>query len=430
MPRVSAPVVKLVQRTTEPAGVQTLRSTAAAVIAYSVAVWFLPEPAPLTAPLTALLVVQVTLYATLTTGIRRVNSVVVGVLIAIGFSSLVGLSWWSLGLTIFTALMIGRLVRVNEFVPEVAISAMLVLGVSQVADTAWDRVWETLIGAVVGLLFNLLLAPPVWVGSAGSSIESLAVRMGTMLRSMGEEVVGNNPVSRAAARLHEARRLDHDIVEVDASLRQAEESLTLNPRVRHGLLHRVVLRTGLDTLEICAVVVRVLSRTLTDLAKARTEEALFPPDVTELLQELFGRLAGRSRASPYWSRRSSPPTPTRRRNVSPTRSPAAAPPVTWWPTCSWRTSRSTRASGSCTAPCSPRSTGSWTSSTSRSAPSASVRNWTAARRRPTPAAPACAHWRAAWAVSPPEYPRPGIAGCGGGRSLVRWGAEVPASKEW
>ncbi|MBQ1106040.1 aromatic acid exporter family protein [Streptomyces anulatus] len=291
MPRVAAPVVKLVQRTTEPAGVQTLRSTAAAVIAYSVAVWALPEPAPLTAPLTALLVVQVTLYATLTTGVRRVNSVVVGVLIAIAFSSLVGLSWWSLGLTIFTSLLIGRLVRVNEFVPEVAISAMLVLGVSQVADTAWDRVWETLIGAVVGLLFNLLLAPPVWVGSAGSSIESLAARMGTMLRSMGEDVVGNNPVSRAAARLHEARRLDHDIVEVDASLRQAEESLTLNPRVRQGLLHRVVLRTGLDTLEICAVVLRVLSRTLTDLAKARTEESLFPADVTELLQELFGHLA-------------------------------------------------------------------------------------------------------------------------------------------
>ena len=293
MPAVSAPapVVKLVQRTTEPAGVQTLRSTAAAVIAYSVAVWALPEPAPLTAPLTALLVVQVTLYATLTTGIRRVNSVVVGVLIAIAFSSLVGLSWWSLGLTIFTSLLIGRLVRVNEFVPEVAISAMLVLGVSQVADTAWDRVWETLVGAVVGLLFNLVFAPPVWVGSAGASIASLAGRMGTMLRSMGEEVTGNNPVPQAAARLHEARRLDHDIVEVDASLRQAEESLTLNPRVRQGLLNRVVLRTGLDTLEICAVVLRVLSRTLTDLAKARTEETLFPADVAELLKELFGQLA-------------------------------------------------------------------------------------------------------------------------------------------
>lgn len=270
---------------------QTLRSTAAAVIAFSVAQATLPQPAPLTAPLTALLVVQVTLYATLTTGIRRVNSVIVGVLIAIGFSALVGLSWWSLGLTIFTALLVGRVVRVNEFVPEVAISAMLVLGVSQIADTAWDRILETLIGAGVGLLFNLLFAPPVWVETAGASIEGLATRMGSMLRSMGQEIGGHIPVPEAAARLHEARRLDHDIVEVDASLRQAEESLMLNPRVRQGLLNRVVLRTGLDTLEICAVVLRVLTRTLTDLAKQRTEESMFPEDVGEGLTELFNRMA-------------------------------------------------------------------------------------------------------------------------------------------
>ncbi|MGW2177650.1 FUSC family protein [Streptomyces sp. NPDC001732] len=292
MARVSAPVIELVRRTTEPAGAQTLRSTAASVIAYVVAVWTLPHPAPLTAPLTALLVVQVTLYATLTTGIRRVNSVVVGVLIATALSALVGLNWWSLGLTIFVSLIIGRLVRVGEFVPEVAISAMLVLGVSQVASTAWDRVLETLIGAGVGLLFNLLLAPPVWVQPAGASIDGLAREMGGMFRAMGEEVSGRLSVERAAERLHAARRLDHDIVEVDALLRQAEESLTLNPRVRQGLLHRVVLRTGLDTLEICAVVLRVLSRTLTDLAKVRTEETLFPADVAEVLTELFGQMAG------------------------------------------------------------------------------------------------------------------------------------------
>ncbi|MGW3689991.1 FUSC family protein [Streptomyces sp. NPDC005125] len=291
MPEFSAPVVKLVRRTTEPVAAQTLRSTAAAVIAYVVAVWTLPLPAPLTAPLTALLVVQVTLYATLTTGIRRVNSVVVGVLIAIGFSALVGLTWWSLGLTIFSSLIIGRMVRVDEFVPEVAISAMLVLGVSQIAYTAWDRVLETLIGAGVGLLFNLLFAPPVWVQTAGASIDTLAREMGRMFRAMGEEIGGHISVPQAAARLHDARRLDHDIVAVDASLRQAEESLMLNPRVRQGLLYRIVLRTGLDTLEICAVVLRVLARTLTDLAKARTEESLFPEDVALSLRELFAQMA-------------------------------------------------------------------------------------------------------------------------------------------
>ncbi|WP_405773976.1 FUSC family protein [Streptomyces sp. NBC_00859] len=291
MTDVSAPVVKLVRRTVEPVAAQTLRSTAAAVIAYVVAVLALPQRAPLTAPLTALIVVQVTLYATLTTGIRRVNAVVVGVLIAIGFSTLVGLAWWSLGLTIFTALIVGRFVRVNEFVPEVAISSMLVLGVSQVTATAWDRVLETLIGAGVGLLFNLLFAPPVWVQSAGTSIEAMAESMGGMLRAIGAEADGHIPVEQAAARLHAARRLDHDIVEVDASLRQAEESLLLNPRVRQGLLSRVVLRTGLDTLEICAVVLRVLTRTMTDLAKARTDEPLFPDDVASALKELMGYLA-------------------------------------------------------------------------------------------------------------------------------------------
>ncbi|BBA95886.1 putative integral membrane protein [Actinacidiphila reveromycinica] len=292
MPEVPEPMVKLVRWTAEPVAAQIGRSTAAAVISYVVAVWLLPQPVPLTAPLTALLVVQVTLYSTFMTGIRRVNAVVVGVVIAIGFSSLVGLSWWSLGLIILTALLVGRVVRVGEFEAEVAISAMLVLGVTKVATTAWDRIYETLIGAAVGLLFNLLFAPPVWVQSAGGSIEAMARRMGRLFRDIGGQVAGHLPVERAAARLHEARRVDHDISEVDASLRQAEDSLRFNPRVREGLLSRVVLRTGLDTLEICAVVLRVLSRTLTDLAKARTDERLFTEEIGRQLEELFDHVAG------------------------------------------------------------------------------------------------------------------------------------------
>ncbi|MBT2366080.1 FUSC family protein [Streptomyces sp. ISL-10] len=286
------PVAGFVRRRKEPVVTQTLRSTAAATISYVVALHAVNSSAPpLTAPLTALLVVQVTLYSTLTTGIRRVNSVVVGVLIAIGFSVLVGLSWWSLGLIILASLVVGHFVRVDEFVPEVAISAMLVLGVTQVADTAWDRVLETLIGAVVGLLFNVVFVPPVWVETAGDSIEDLARRMRLLLLRIGEELTSPTPVERAAARLHEARRLDNDVADVDAALRQAEDSLRLNPRVKEGLLHRIVLRTGLDTLEICAVVLRVLARTLTDLAKERRDEALFPHEVGVALQELLGHVA-------------------------------------------------------------------------------------------------------------------------------------------
>ncbi|MEV7343489.1 FUSC family protein [Streptomyces sp. NPDC093544] len=284
-------VAQLVKRRREPVVVQALRSAAAATIAYVIALHLSPEPAPLTAPLTALLVVQVTLYATITTGVRRVNSVVAGVLVAIAFSSLVGLTWWSLALLIVASLAVGHLVRVSEFVPEVAISAMLVLGVTRVGDTAWARVLETLIGAVVGLACNLVLAPPVWVGVAGESIEDLARRMRQLMLRIGEEAAGRTPASLAAERLHEARRLDHDIVEVDAALRQAEDSLKLNPRVREGLLHRVVLRTGLDTLEICTVVLRVLARSLTDLAKEREPEPLFEPQAGAVLEQLLSEVA-------------------------------------------------------------------------------------------------------------------------------------------
>ncbi|MFG2958086.1 aromatic acid exporter family protein [Streptomyces sp. NPDC048291] len=282
---------RLLHRHRDPVVVQTLRSATAATIAYVVALHLSPEPAPLTAPLTALLVVQVTLYATLTNGFRRVNSVVAGVLVAIAFSQLVGLTWWSLALLIVASLGVGHLVRVDEYIPEVAISAMLVLGVTTISSTAWARIVETLIGAVVGMGCNLLLPPPVWVDEAGESIEGLARRLRQLMLRMGEEAAEVMPWQQAAARLHEARRLDHAIVEVDAALRQAEDSLRLNPRVREGLLHRVVLRTGLDTLEICTVVLRVLARTFTDLAKAREPEPLFASDAGTAVEQLLSQIA-------------------------------------------------------------------------------------------------------------------------------------------
>ncbi|WP_344262488.1 FUSC family protein [Streptomyces sodiiphilus] len=292
MPEVSERVVELASRRNEPVVVQTLRSTAAATLAYLAALWLVDVPAPLLAPLTALLVVQVTLFATLTSGIRRVNAVVAGVTVAVGFSALMGLSWWSLGLLILASLTVGHLVRAGQFVPEVAISAMLVLGVTRVAETALDRVLETLIGAVVGLLFNVIFVPPVWVRSAEEAIEDLAGRMRRLLLRVGDEVRGPSLVEDAAEKLHEARRLDNDVAQVDASLTQAEESLRFNPRVKEGLLSRVVLRTGLDTLEICTVILRTMSRNLTDLARVRTREDLFPPVVEDTLEELFGHLAG------------------------------------------------------------------------------------------------------------------------------------------
>ncbi|KRV48541.1 hypothetical protein AQ490_25065 [Wenjunlia vitaminophila] len=286
-------LLNLVKRSYQhnPAVVQTVRATVAAVLAFAVAQKITGYGAPLLAPLTALLVVQVSLYATLTSGIRRINSVIAGVLIASGFSTLVNLNWWSLGVLIIASLVLGHLVRVDEYVPEVAISAMLVLGVSHVAQTAWGRVAETLIGAVTGVVFNALFVPPVLVEPAGEAIADLTTRMRDLLRRIGRELHDEVTHEQAGDWLGIARELDREIVQVDSTLQLAEESMRCNPRVRQGLLARLVLRSGLDSLEVFAVLLRVLCRLLSDLTKERLPEPTYQPELLEELDRLFNHLA-------------------------------------------------------------------------------------------------------------------------------------------
>src|SRR3954451_23988524 len=72
------------------------RLTSAAVAAYLLALRVVSDPGPVTAGLTALLIVQVTLVGTIADTLRRILSVVAGVAVAIGVSTVVGFTWWSL----------------------------------------------------------------------------------------------------------------------------------------------------------------------------------------------------------------------------------------------------------------------------------------------------------------------------------------------
>jgi hypothetical protein len=296
MPIAPEPVLGLVKRRNEPVVVRTLRSTVAAVLAYAAAVWLTGVSAPLLAPLTALLVVQVTLYSTLTTGVRRMFSVLLGVLIAVGFTELVDLSWWSLGVLILSSLVAGHLLRVDPFVEEVAISGMLVLGVSSLREahiTAVDRVVETLIGVAVGMLFNFVYAPPVYVQPAGEAIEDLSARLCQLLNRIGRDLRKGASRRHADSWLEEARVLDGDIVQVDGALSRAEESLRLNPRAaRHAMHAGIVLRSGLDSLEHCTVTMRAVCRGLADLTQESGRyESVYPADVAEALDDLLRHLA-------------------------------------------------------------------------------------------------------------------------------------------
>jgi uncharacterized membrane protein YccC len=271
-----------------------MRLTAAAVASYVVASWIFPQTHPLLAPLTALLVVQLTPVSLLASGLDRVLSVVAGVSVAVVFSAVVPLAWWSLGLLIAVSILIGQALRLGANLVEVPISAMLVVSVGSLgAESAgWQRVTETLVGAGVGVLSNLLFPPKVATDEAGNAIKGLADDLTHLLDRAASEMTrldmsGTEVAVHATGWLDEARRLTHDIPNVGGALLRAEQGRRLNLRALATPDTGPGLRQGLEALEHSAVAVRSMFRSLLDA----TRDPSWPVgDVGKILNSAIAQL--------------------------------------------------------------------------------------------------------------------------------------------
>jgi hypothetical protein len=269
--RARADLRRLVRRG-RPPGLRTAKTVLAAVLAYALADALHTSSSPVLAPLTALLVVQLTLYETLAHGRERIVSVVAGVLLAGLFASFVGLTWWSLGLVVAVSIAAGRLLRLGPHLLEVPISAMLVLAVGGAERYALGRVEETLLGAAVGVVVNLLIAPPLYIQPAGDAIAELAEAMADWCTGLAAAL--REPWSRAVAeaQLTRARRLGADVTRADRHLTRTEESARLNPRGGSARAVEPRLRSTLDALEHAQVTLRNLARALLDRTFFLSEE--------------------------------------------------------------------------------------------------------------------------------------------------------------
>jgi len=276
-----------------------LRLTVAAVAGYVVASGLFPHTKPLLAPLTALLVVQVTPVSLLASGLDRVVSVVSGVGLAVAFSAVVPLAWWSLGVLIAVSIMIGQALRLRSNLIEVAISAMLVLGVGALGAeaAAWQRITETLVGAAVGIATNLLFPPAVGTEGAGRAIEQLADALSGLLTRAADELVqpdvrDREVAARAKGWLEEARRVTHDIPPVGAALLRAEQGRRLNVRAVGSPDVGPGLRQGLEALEHTAVAIRSLFRAVHDATyDTAWPEGEVAEAVTGALEQVFREMA-------------------------------------------------------------------------------------------------------------------------------------------
>jgi hypothetical protein len=240
------------------------------------------------------------------------------------------------------SIVVGQLLRLGPNLIEVPISAMLVLGVGYTAGaeaTGLSRVTETLIGAAVGVLVNVLFPPAVRSRYGGQAVQRLADEIAALLDEATEGLTaapapaagqvratdsgnffptgtgwftipsvdrtsGDRGLTADATRrwLDDARRLNRHVPQIDRALSHAEESRRLNVRALGSPESARSLRGGLEALELCSVAVRSLFRSIDDwvrngmvepdaayAARARTAWAALLADLAVVVRA-FGAL--------------------------------------------------------------------------------------------------------------------------------------------
>ncbi len=293
-----------VRRDWRPALAWSMRVSLAATASYVVGTLIFPGTQPLLAPLTAMLVVQVTPVSLLTAGLDRVVAVVSGVSLAVVFSTFVPLEWWSLGLLILVAITIGQFLRLRNNLIEVAISAMLVLGVGTLGAgaAASQRISETLVGAAVGILANLVFPPKPATSDASHAIDGVADALDELLNRAARELdemaaAGSGQREQLAtmsrAWLDDARKITtHLIPQSGAALIKAEEGRRFNLRAAGAPLVEPGLRQGLEALEHSAVSIRSLMRAIADASEGAWLDEDGADAVLTGLAESLRRMAG------------------------------------------------------------------------------------------------------------------------------------------
>lgn len=265
-----------------PTLVTIARLTAGAIIAYLITLLLTNGAVDLTGPLTALLVMQASAFSTLKMGAVRVGAVLAGVLIATLLSTWIGLTWWSLGAAIAISLLLAYALRLGEQALETPISAMLILGVTDPNLAAETRVLNTLIGACVGVAFNVLYPPALPTRPAGRSVREVAESTAAPLEAAAD-AFAEGPVSHGQVEgwlAEVGHRGTGSMTQATAAVASLKDSRRFNPRALGTADVEPVLASGLRTLERCLLAIRALFAVL--LAELPTGNASEDPYGEEL----------------------------------------------------------------------------------------------------------------------------------------------------
>jgi len=210
------------------------KTTLAAVLAWAGARWLtMADAAVWMGPATAVVVVQATVYRSLADGVRRVVAVTAGVMIAGLVGRLLGLNALSLLLIVPSALLAARWRRIGDRAADIVTTAVLML--SYGASTAHeqylrDYVIQTAMGALAGVVVNLVIPPPLQVRRSYGLVKDLTQDAAALLCRIADGLSEGYDTSDVRDWQKEADGLDGRLGDAADAVRRGVESRRFNVR--------------------------------------------------------------------------------------------------------------------------------------------------------------------------------------------------------
>jgi uncharacterized membrane protein YccC len=211
------------------------KTALAAGLAWELAQWIGSER-PYFAPLAAILCLQVTVEESIWRGYQRVIGIVVGVLLATGVVRLIGLHGWSIALIVLIGTGLATWLRLgSQAIPQVGVSAMMVMtaGGHHYTYYAYERVIDTVLGAVIAILVNMFVVPPDYTPTARAAVTQAGERLARRFRAMGEWALQGAELSAGVRLQEEIRGYVDELHRASDDVKKAIRAVRFSPLVVH-----------------------------------------------------------------------------------------------------------------------------------------------------------------------------------------------------
>ncbi|NRQ39324.1 hypothetical protein HII36_47005 [Nonomuraea sp. NN258] len=243
---------------------QTIKVTATCVFAWWLAADVLKLETPVLVPTGVLVVVSATAYSTVVRGVQQIGAVVTGVCAAVLLSWVLGgANGLTLGILVLAGLVLSRLLNLPARNVQVPTTALLVLTLGEAAG--YERLADLLLGALIGVVSNLIILPPRFVKQATHDLRDLSCELADLTADMSQGLAGDWDEDVANDWLDQARGLSRRVDETKEAADKAAESVRLALR-RHRYERRLrqVAEAG-TCLEHACNQIRSIARALNDL---------------------------------------------------------------------------------------------------------------------------------------------------------------------